>query len=261
MKVTAATALLAAGVTASHHNSGRAVTTITGLLEAVFGAMSNADNHVLQFEGGDVSALVQASANLMSVIGQNIEAAKNMEPLTPEDIIAIAPLSQEVSEVGAKFLQDLGDAAPKFQASGHCSHVRNFAAHLGAVSNELFSAAKEKFPAGSQDYANKEIEETNARFVAAEAALSPPCCNDGPPGEGEGPNPGGEPSTTTSVAWHTGPGFPGMPTAPPKGELPGNNGNGTHPGKPSPPPVTGSGHVLAFSSAGLALVMGVALFL
>ncbi|KAI1274180.1 hypothetical protein F5Y07DRAFT_401668 [Xylaria sp. FL0933] len=257
MKIAAATGLLAIGATANSHLGRRNATTITGLLESVFGAMTNADNHVLQFDGQDVSALRQASENLISVIGQGIETAENMEPLTPEDVVAIAPLSQELSGVGAKFLQDLADAAPKFQAGGHCGHVRNFAAHLGAVSNKFFSATKEKFPADSQEHANKEIEDTDARFVAAGVALSPPCCNDTAPGQGEGPEPTGEPSHTTSVSWPTGSGLPGPPTAPPKG----GNGNGTHPGKPSPPPVTGSGHVIAFSTAGLAVLMGAALFL
>ncbi|KAI1423310.1 hypothetical protein F5Y12DRAFT_716496 [Xylaria sp. FL1777] len=266
MKVAATTALLAIGVTAQPHIEGRDATIVTGLLASIFDSMANADNHVLQYQGGDPVALRQAGGELISVIGQGIETAKIMAPLTPLDVIAICPLSKELSGIGGRFLQNLGEAAPKFAASGHCAHVHMFATHLAGVSSEFFATIKEKYPAESQGYANEEIEETDARFTALLAALSPPFCVDpveAAPGEGEGGchgEPAGKPSITTSISWHTGSGFPGLPTAPPGGHHPSGPANGTYPGKPIIPPVTGSGAVLAISSAAMALVMGVASF-
>ncbi|KAI0965180.1 hypothetical protein F4678DRAFT_343495 [Xylaria arbuscula] len=260
MKFAAATALFAAGACAGAQVERRDPAAIEALLQSVFQSMTNADNHVLEYKGGDPSALRQASQELIGVIGNGIETAKNLQPLTPEDVVAISPLSQELSQIGAKFLSDIGDAAPKFEAVGLCSHIHTFVTLLGDVSNEFFNANKEKFPAESQGYAEKEIKDTNARFAEAEAALSPPCCVDQPkpaPGEGEGGKPPGEPTATTSVGWHTGHGLP-FPTPPPNGDH--GHGNGSYPGKPSPPPVTGSGNVVAMSSAAMGLVMGVAAF-
>ncbi|KAI3338657.1 hypothetical protein F4824DRAFT_72651 [Ustulina deusta] len=65
-----------------------------------------------------------------------------------------------------------------------------------------------------------------------------------------------EPSTTTSVAWQT-----TQPTSSPGCGQPCGHGNGTHPSRPSPTPVTGAGSTLAVPGAAMALMMGVAFLL
>ncbi|KAI0520936.1 hypothetical protein F5B22DRAFT_644676 [Xylaria bambusicola] len=194
MKFRAVSALLAIGTTANAHVVPRSSEAIIGLLQRVFDSMSNADNHVLQYEGGFPSALRQAGEDLISVLSAGIDTAHNMEPLEARDVIAITPLSQKLSGVGAKFLKDIGEAAPKFAAGGYCSHVNTFVQHLSEVSDAFFEANKEKFPEESQGYAEKEIKATDGHFAEAKAALSPPVCIDAVKGgEGEGePNKGGE---------------------------------------------------------------------
>lgn len=139
MKLSTSNALLAVGAlsaaAANGHLIRRGPQVIEGLLQSVFNSMANADNHVLQFqESGDITALRQSGEDLVSVIAAGVDKAKAMEPLGPEDVVAITPLSQQLSEIGTKFLKDLGDAAPQFAAGGHCSHVNTFVEHLGKPS-------------------------------------------------------------------------------------------------------------------------------
>ncbi|KAK5625054.1 hypothetical protein RRF57_000770 [Xylaria bambusicola] len=276
MKFTTASALLAVGTTANAHIMARNSETITGLLQSVFDSMTNADNHVLEYEGGFPSALRQAGEDLISVLSAGVDTAHNMEPLTSQDVLVITPLSQKLSAVGAKFLKDIGDAAPKFAAGGYCSHVNTFIQHLGEVSDAFFSANKEKFPEESQGYAEKEIQTTDGHFAEAKAALSPPVCVDavggapqeGDDGQGHGEPAKEEPSASTSIAWNTGAGHPEKPTGAPQGECgqPAGHGAGEgnstkpkpHSGQPSPEPVKGAGHILFPSVAAAALLAGVA---
>ncbi|GAW10700.1 hypothetical protein ANO14919_000350 [Xylariales sp. No.14919] len=255
MRITAASVALAVGVMAQPNIMPRNSTGITNLLSSVYEAMANANNHALQYVGGEPTELRKAGLNLIKVIGSGIETANNLEPLTPEDVVAINPLSEQLTFIGAKFLENLGGDAPKLAAGGFCEHALEFATNLGEVSNKFFTATKEKFPADYQDIAQQEISAVDARFAKAEAALSPPACVD----QVKAPGSETSASSSTSIAWQTGTSSPGEPTSAPGGDR--NQPNGTHPAKPTSTPVTGSSGVLALSSAALGLAMGVALLL
>ncbi|TGJ80147.1 hypothetical protein E0Z10_g8612 [Xylaria hypoxylon] len=279
MKFTAATVALAAGAVAQSNivpGDSMTITTIlpiTDILSSVYDAMSNANNQALRYMGGDPTTLREAAQDLVEVIGHGIETAEKIEPLTVEDAVVIAPLSQQLSHLGAEFLGNLADDAGVFGAGGYCEHVHHFTALLSEVSNKFFTTTKSKFPAESQEYAQKEINETDAHFAKALAALSPPGCVDRvkipeqcssvpvvveptsvPVGVEPTGAPIGKPSHSTSVSWHTETSSPGEPTS-----APGGNHNGTHPAKPEPTPVTGSASVFAFPGAALALAFGFAL--
>ncbi|KAI0537647.1 hypothetical protein GGR58DRAFT_527070 [Xylaria digitata] len=262
MKVATAAVAFAVGVAAQPNvvpRNAETISTITGLLSSVYDAMANANNQAVEYVGGEPVALRQAGLELIEVIGQGVETAEKMEPLTPEDVIAVSPLSTQLSLIGAKFLENLSGDAKDFEAGGYCGHAYQFTVHLGEVSNKFFTATKAKYPESSQEYAQQEISEVNARFARAEAALSPPACVDPVKSAPTGPPvgvPTSEPSRSTSIAWHTATSSPGEPDCSHKPE-----GNGSHPAQPEPKPVTGSGGIFAASSAALALALGVALML
>ncbi|KAJ3552354.1 hypothetical protein NPX13_g11137 [Xylaria arbuscula] len=143
MKFANSNALLAVGAFGAAANArvmSREASVIEGLLQSVFQSMANADNHVLQFQAsGDVSALKQSGEDLISVIAAGVEKAQAMEPLQEEDVAAISPISQQLSAIGAKFLKDMGEAAPKFAAGGYCSHANQFVGHLCKLPHHVYS--------------------------------------------------------------------------------------------------------------------------
>ncbi|KAF2968403.1 hypothetical protein GQX73_g5139 [Xylaria multiplex] len=247
MKVTTALVTLAAGAAARPDIASRnatTISTITGLLSSVYDAMANANNRAVEYVGGEPVALRQAGFELIRVIGEGVETAEKMQPLTPEDVITVSPLSTQLSLIGAKFLENLSGDAKAFEAIGYCGHVHQFTVHLAEVSNKFFTATKAKYPASSQEYAQQEISAVNARFARAEAELSPPACVDPVKSAPAGP--------PRRRAYYS----PGEPNCSHKPD-----GNGSHPAQPSPKPVTGSGDVFAASGAALALALGVALML
>ncbi|KAJ2996758.1 hypothetical protein NUW58_g866 [Xylaria curta] len=226
-------AVLAFAAVAQANLERRDVTTLKGLLSSIFDSMTNADNHVLEFKK-DPAGLHQAGFALLSSIQNSIDVAKTIEPLTQQDVIDIASVSQEVTTIGAKLLTDLTVAAPLFEDNGVCGYAYSFVLKLSDVSNEFFAITKSKFPAESQDMATQEIATTNAELTQAENALKPGVA-------------------TTSAAWHTS-------TSEPDKFQHGGHGNGTHDSQPVKP-VTGSANSLITSGTLLGLAVAVAYIL
>ncbi|KAI3318342.1 hypothetical protein HD806DRAFT_318989 [Xylariaceae sp. AK1471] len=250
MKVNAATLTLAVGVAAQPNIMARNASTITSVLSSVFTAMTNADNQLLAYHGGLPTSLRDASTSLYNTLQGNIETLQNMDPLTHDDVIAITNISTQVTTIGGKYLEDLGAAAPIFEANGICDYLYNYSISLGTVVNDFFTAAKTKFPAEDQEYAAQEIEHTNAIFAKAQAALAPGACvNEVAPPEQSQSSAEPDPPKSTSVAWQTPTGWHGgAPTSAP------GSGNGTGNGNP-PTPIIGAGSALGPSSGALALIM------
>jgi N-methylhydantoinase B/oxoprolinase/acetone carboxylase alpha subunit len=131
MKVTAATLAVAVSVAAQPKTMARDASTITNVLSSVATAMTNADSQLAAYHGGSPIALREASHNLYTVIHDNVETLKNMEPLTHDDVIAITDISIQVTTIGGKYLEDLGAAAPVFAANGLCEYLYNYSVELG----------------------------------------------------------------------------------------------------------------------------------
>ncbi|KAI1749888.1 hypothetical protein F4782DRAFT_532968 [Xylaria castorea] len=267
MKVSTLITLAVAGM-AQAHIVRRDVPVVTGLLQDVFQSMINADNHVLNFEN-DPASLHEAGFALLDTLECGAKVAAAMPALSFEEVAGFADVAYQVSSVGTKFLTDLQAAAPLFAAYGLCNFAYDFSLKFAEASNKLFEANRAKFPAESQAMAAEEISTKNALFAQVQAALAPGACvNQVEPGQEPGSHgspslPDQEPSTTTSIAYHTGTGLPGKPTSPPGGPSDddhsgGGHDNGTHSGQP-PKPVIGSALLLgsSWSLSMLPVVVGV----
>ncbi|KAI8953666.1 hypothetical protein F4801DRAFT_536169, partial [Xylaria longipes] len=245
-------ATVAAAATAQASIIRRDATTIAGLLEGVFQAMTNVDNHLLNFQN-DPASLHPAGVALLDTLKSGTQTAEAMQPLTLEDVVSIADVSYRVSSIGSQFLADFEAAAPVFAAWGICDLAYNYSLTLEAVSNQFFRANKDKFPPESQAMAIQQIYNTNAEFARTQTALTPGACvnqieRDQPASGPVHPSlPDEEPSPTTSIAYHTGTSVPATPTCPPNQPADGQPGaghnNGTHSGQP-PKPVIGSAMIL-----------------
>ncbi|KAI2625146.1 hypothetical protein GGS21DRAFT_531515 [Xylaria nigripes] len=216
----------------------RDTSVIVGLLTSIFDAMSDADNHVLEYQGGDPTALRESAVNLYSVINGSIAPAEVMAPLTLEDVIEIADISQQVTAIGSQFLDHLAAAAPVVAANGLCERAYEYSINLGQVSNDFFTTTKSKFPPESQEHATEEIDDTNERFVKAQSALAPDACvNQVEPPAFD------EPTAPSTPTWSLPTGVPGK--------------NGTRAGRPVIPVPGSDGSMVATS--GLLLFIAAAL--
>lgn len=121
---TLATAALAAA-TAQANVIPRDASTISDLLESVFQSMTNADNHVLDFQSNP-AGLHEAGYALLDTLACGTKVAKAMEYLSLHDIACIADVSGRLSNIGTKFLADLEAAAPLFAAYGVCEYAYDF---------------------------------------------------------------------------------------------------------------------------------------
>lgn len=122
---------LAAGALAQPSLGRRDATVIKGLLASVYDAMNNVDNKLQEYKGGPPLELHQAGLGLYSVISDGIDTLKNIDPLTPEDVVAISDVSQQVSSAGSKFLNDLAGAAPIFAENWICCQAHEYSVNLG----------------------------------------------------------------------------------------------------------------------------------
>ncbi|KAI0117782.1 hypothetical protein GGR51DRAFT_555066 [Nemania sp. FL0031] len=254
MKAATALVILTTGALACSGIAARDATTITGLLASIHDSMANVDNHLLQYHGGPPLPLHQAGESLIHTINESIAIAHCMGPLSHEDVVAVSSISQETTNIGSKFLNDLIGSAELFAANGLCKQVHEFSGALAKVSNEFFEAAKEKFPAEAQEHAALEICGSNTLFSKVEATYAPGACVDkverpsaspsGDCGKPTGEKPA-ESASKTSASWGIPTGFPG-------------HHNGTEPGKPSQPITTGAGTSLGVSGSLMALAAAVA---
>ncbi|KAI1265604.1 hypothetical protein F5Y18DRAFT_426696 [Xylariaceae sp. FL1019] len=254
MKINAALLAALLGTVAEAGILARDTTTITKLLNDVFGAMANADNQLLAFHGGSPAAFHDAAKELFKTIVESTPISREMEPLNDQDVQAIGPISQKLTEAGTKFLNDLIAAAPVFEKAGLCEYVFEYSIYLGQVSDDFFITTKNKFPADHQAAAQQEITGTEQLFIKVQQALAPGVCNNkrqhelpsAGPGESEpwrkpcpsaqapdggkhGGSHGGSAHATgaTSAAWHVPTGWHSPPG--------GHGGQGGHHGPPPTP--------------------------
>ncbi|KAI1148720.1 hypothetical protein F4825DRAFT_432992 [Nemania diffusa] len=120
------TIVIALGATAYASVVRRDATTITGLLTTIHDSMANVDEHLEQYHGGPPIALHQAGSALIQVLKESTETANCIAPLTIEDVISIAGVSQQVTDIGSKFLNELAEAAPLFAENGLCELTLKF---------------------------------------------------------------------------------------------------------------------------------------
>ncbi|KAI1113444.1 hypothetical protein F5Y14DRAFT_210126 [Nemania sp. NC0429] len=239
MKAVISTAALALAAAANADLVRRNTTTVTGLLASVFDSMTNADNHILTYEGGPPIALHIAGEQVIGVLKEGITIAQSLEPLTLAEVEGISCLSDKVTEVGTKYLKDISAAVPEWSANGLCDLAHKFTEELGNVSSEFFSVMLCKYPPEAQEAANKEITGTKALFDEVLCSLSPPSCVNqielppifqsgqcglpfAAPSSEAAAAPTSE-STGISVVWPTLKGLPCLPTLP-CGLLNGANG-------------------------------------
>ncbi|KAH8156222.1 hypothetical protein CIB48_g12025 [Xylaria polymorpha] len=274
---TLATAALAAA-TAQANVIPRDASTISDLLESVFQSMTNADNHVLDFQSNP-AGLHEAGYALLDTLACGTKVAKAMEYLSLHDIACIADVSGRLSNIGTKFLADLEAAAPLFAAYGVCEYAYDFSLSFSDLSNQFFEANKEKFPYESQAMADQEITAKNAEFARAQAALAPGVASTrlSPPRSPACPilSPRLPLHTTPALSWpptqprlvhpmHPAHQLPpsapiGAPVGGPVGGQPEGH-NGTHSGQP-PKPIIGSANFLGSSWSLSLLPVVVAAFL
>ncbi|KAI1435009.1 hypothetical protein GGR50DRAFT_703465 [Xylaria sp. CBS 124048] len=186
-------------VTAVQAEPVRRDTIFPSVLRNIADAMTNADNHVLEYQGGDPTALRQAAMNLYHVINESIPISVEMAPLTESEIEGFQDLSDEVYNLGDKYLTDLVTAIPLIAANGLCGRVYEYVVSLGSKSNEFFTTAISKFPADLQDEAAMQVDAVNDSFTDAQEALAPGVCTN----ENDTPTTTDAPSAATSVTYGT----------------------------------------------------------
>ncbi|KAI1334873.1 hypothetical protein F5Y15DRAFT_428675 [Xylariaceae sp. FL0016] len=254
MKITVPVLALALQAAASSSVERRDPGELTGMMTSVLTALQSADAQVLAYGGGPPQALRKAAHNLYQTIKDQTVKAHELGNISVVDTMAIAGVSQQVTQVGTQFVKDLGDTKWAFEVAGLCTFLFQYTSHLADAVNEFFSTVGGKFPVNVQAEAAKHIAETQALFVGAENDLAPGVCVNkveppqmpgGPGGKGnDGKAVESNPSKTTGAVWYT-------PTA-------GSNGT-YHGGKPSQIPIAGAAAVGA--SSGLLAMAGIAVLL
>ncbi|KAI0447581.1 hypothetical protein F4803DRAFT_498641 [Xylaria telfairii] len=126
-------AIAALAATAQAAVISRDASTVSDLLESVFQSMTNADNHVLDFQN-DPEGLHEAGYALLDTLECNTKVAKAMEYLSVHDVACISEVSGRVSSLGTKFLGDIEAAVPHFAAYGVCEYAYDFAVRLSKSS-------------------------------------------------------------------------------------------------------------------------------
>ncbi|KAI1809357.1 hypothetical protein GGS20DRAFT_572338 [Poronia punctata] len=240
----AVVALGSANLVCSISLAQRNANSLIDRLDIIHKAMTEADNNVVAYHGGLPVALRDSAKNLYHVIHDGVGAVQRMEPLTHEDVGCIGTAAGQVSAIGTKFLNDLGASASVFGAHGLCGTAYRYSNRLGNISYDFYTAAKAKFPAQDQDYADKEIEANKALFAKCQEALAPGNCVDKQPSPSHNHS-YTEPDKThaTCIGWQTPVPAPGTP------------GKGGEDGRPVP--IEGAASVLGLSADTLALLVAV----
>ncbi|KAI8629576.1 hypothetical protein F5Y19DRAFT_433565 [Xylariaceae sp. FL1651] len=163
---------------AEPHLLPRDGSSLNSILSSIFTAMTNADAQLEAYNGGPPIALRGAAKDLVDTIAQNIPVAQGLAPLTQEDALSIAGISQQVTAAGDKFLQDLVAAVPRFEANGLCQYLYEYTGNLTQVAGQFSEAAGSKFPDEYQGKAAEESARTQQQFVEVQQAFTPGVCVD-----------------------------------------------------------------------------------
>lgn len=136
------------GDTPSHVE--RDLPTITGVINSVGSKLNDLDMAAQAYNGGDVTALVNAGNALKDTTAQGITTVQGTSQISLNEAVSLQPTVTTLQNTANKLVNDLAAKKPQIQQASMCSVVRDQSTQLNDQSRQLIDAMTSKVPTGAQ---------------------------------------------------------------------------------------------------------------